>query len=84
MSLVTGLSLAALQGVGGQKKVLPQIRDSARMAVEGNEAVTRCGYFSRSYDKVLTEITLSQRKGRFDSLFQRVQSVTRRTFKVLL
>lgn len=52
MSLVMGLPLAALQGVGGQKKVFPQIRDSARMAVEGNEAVTCCGYFSRCYDKV--------------------------------
>lgn len=52
MHLVMELPLAALQGVGGQKKVLPQIRDSARMAAEGSEAVTCCHYFSCCYDKV--------------------------------
>lgn len=67
-----GLPLAALQGVGGREKVLPQVRDSARMAVEGSEAVTCCAIFPVAMTRSLTETTFSKGKGHFDSLFQRV------------
>lgn len=80
----TGLPLAALQGVGGRRKSSPRLGILLGWLLKAARLLPAVITFPVAMTRSPTETTLSEGEGHFDSLFQRVQFVTIRTFKVLL